>query len=861
MHAVSISLGSTSTIVAVATVSATQTGIESSVPVRVIANSSGHRVTPTMAAFAENNEVLFGEDARALYARAPQVVVPYLFAFAAVANEYQRRGSGVFRNDENNDGSDDIPLDQPLTNLLQRDVEAAAKLHYKGHCPFQREDGSDILRFGFRPPHEGDDDDDGSAAKEQTLLPADEMMVMFFDHIKRHTIDGACGLVATAADSDQEKSTQSDDQEARVVLTVVVPRHLFPEAAAPDVETDSPKGANSDSAEEGGTDSDGKDTPFFRRCSSLQWVRNAVGRSHLGSVAAHISVIFADEAVLLGMDTLPCRPHQSHRMAGHHFLLPPTVVESTKPAPAWPSARVLVVDWGALGVSLTAHRLEGGCLLSEMRSRFLRASQTAPTGHNTRGKTYYLASNICGGGVAVDLALRDCLAKNFIQTQRRVLGYQSFADFPARAQRRLLMAVEEKKLALSKAAQVPVEIEALAEGVDLRDNVTFSRTRVNASLRGEWGVLDGFEKVLREYLQETPGDKDKEELINVVVLCGGMLQIPFVAQSLRQLFVQYASVTSSNRLQFSRDLVVMEAGACTTMCVEGNGDSAGSGSARVPHTVEGTGSIGAEELACVGGCLHSYHIALAVIKKREVRLGGQKEGSKNVRVGHKGATPALSWRKQRRAEEANRVWHALTRGAVDSSKQAVDSTSGELLILQRPVFLLLHSGVEELRLALSQQQGPNDSCFHLPSSVLTVLFAAHTALPARVLVPLQEGKRGPIVLYLFTEEEKQKNGDAIADGLVSLSPLTDKGLVLGGPTDGGEHKYYVVFTLRPSNAGNRGDLDGEEVGSVNGRVRISGVSTAKFMNLAVQLVRTTSEAAEPQVVMSSNLQASVMVDL
>ncbi|RNF25591.1 uncharacterized protein Tco025E_02180 [Trypanosoma conorhini] len=824
MYAVSISLGSSSAVVAVAaaTTTATAAGAETVAPIKVIANSAGHRSTPVMAAFAGNDEVLFGEDARALYPRTPNLVVPYLFAFAAVAEQHrhqQRHGSDAA---DANKGNSESAVKENVAKALQCGVEEAAKRHYKGYCPLVIRESDKAGRLGFFPPNQSDEGEENN-----DFVTAEDMLVEFFNHVKRHTVDAACELTATAEKSPTLEGPPQREGRAKIILTIVVPRYLFAAVVTPT------------KALQGSAGGDARD--------AVQWVRNAILTSHLGAVAAHVSVLFSDEAALLAMDAVSCRPHPSHPMAGHYFLLPASastsygVTADGKVASPWPYSRVLVVDWGALGVSLTRLRLEGGCLVDEARPLFLRACQA---GVDSQEAQFGFAAAACGGGDAVNLALRERLATTFAQQQRRVLGYQSLSDFPVRAQRRLLLVAEEKKVALSKAAQVPVEVEALAEGIDMRDTVTFSRVRVDSALRGEWKFIESFEKVLAEYLHllEEAGDG----AIDAVVLCGGMMQMPCIAQSVRHIFTQRALMPGTGPCLFARNLVIMEAATSTTV-VE---DSLSDGGKSSSQLLQNKNIFGAEELPCVGGCLHSYHLALAALQERE---HGYQDAAKGGKNGKKKLS--LGPKRQELAEGARRVWLALT---LDDSGRHGDENRrcNEVAVLQQPIFIYTQPNLEALRSALALQQ-KKDAPLQIPTAALSVLFTAHTLLPARVVVPLTGARQNAVVLYLFMGSEDnaqlphhKKGAPDATNALSCVIPLSDKGVplpVVEEEEAGEKWRNRIVFTLsedEKSDATSTGDA-----------------ATTAPLQLLIQLVRVPTHASESAMISPGEVQASVTLDL
>ncbi|KAH8611728.1 putative Hsp70 protein [Trypanosoma vivax] len=845
MHAVSISLGTTSAIVAVANVSHPSAGgRENAAPIRVVANSSGHRITPTMAAFAEHNELLFGEDARSLYTRTPHVVVPYVLGFAAVAHQHRVQHS--LRSCAKNEKSDsDGAVEVKLYDVIHRGIEASAKLHYKGHCPLV-EDVAAQGQLGFRVTH--DDGTDTAAATH--FFEADQMLVRFFDHVKRHTVDAACGLVTVESAGTESAPTrndsQADDGQPRIVLTVVVPRHLFPETtvARQYAKTE----ADGSGPENGGSCFDGASNTF-RRVDELQWLRDAVNKSHLGSVTADVSIIFSDEAALLGMDALASYTQPPHPMAGRYFLLPPSAMGDCGETSAWSLANVLVVDWGALGVSFSCLRLEGGCLVGQPCPDFMRSSPI-PGITSCTARYNFLASTQCGGGDAVNVALRDCLATAFMQQQRRALGYTSLSDFPPRAQRRLLLAAEEKKIVLSRAAQVPVEIEALAEGIDLRDNTTLSCSRVSAAMRGEWGFFAAFEKALQEYLKQRKerGINGVEEQINVVLLCGGMFRLPFVAQTVRKVFVQYASALNESHSQFARDLVIMESGALTTV-FRGGGDE--SQDMCEPQTVENNMSVGAEEIFCFGGCLHSLHLALITL---EWQSFGARNYTGSLRKGDaKKKAASLSWQKQRRLEEVCSTWRAFMPLSNEINKEISEKKHNGLLALRCAIFLYTQATLDELHRALGMEGRREDDPVKLPRSALITLFPTYCVIPARAVMPLGSGRPGSLALYVFSANESccvatEEEGEAP----LSVVPVNGTPVILtASACEDAGITYYIVFTLSPMKSSNNS----------NGVFINPSDNSGSCLQMHVQLVRVTAGAQPPFVVRPGMVETSATIEL
>lgn len=284
-------------------------------------------------------------------------------------------------------------------------VRAACRRKYAQHCPLQ----PPII-----PDAEYDDsllsgDDHRSGASRRTsassswgyrytqnyptesapvdkFISAEDLFVLFLSYLKAHVIDGACNLnsggngnnaVTGVGSAGQVSSSSSASAAATrrrcIVLTLVVPRHLFPRALLR-------RGAAS-------------------RRAALRWLHAAVYQSTLKESLAHVSIVFSDEAALSAWDdghtsgslTLPrtravmtdsfnesvaqsthgtcdkataeVRDSQTHTHTKAHASSPSSSSSPVNASVRCENGNVLVMDWGAQSVSLSLLRVRGGALV------------------------------------------------------------------------------------------------------------------------------------------------------------------------------------------------------------------------------------------------------------------------------------------------------------------------------------------------------------------------------------------------------------------------------------------------------------------------------------------------------------------
>ncbi|KAG5496078.1 hypothetical protein JKF63_02376 [Porcisia hertigi] len=488
-YAVGISLGASSSYVAVAPVSsATGTGaVFDAASIKVVANTSGHRNTPVVAALTEH-ELLFGDNALHQYARQPQRVVPYLFTYAAAAASIADAQHTPAAESVNKGGLGEAPSD------LLRVVEAAAKQKYKGHCQLTQA-ASGTRCFGFEYTSES------NSEPVDSFISAEDLFIRFLNYIKEHSVDGACGLTTTTGSGDAVPTS------TKLFLTLVVPRYAFPDAA--------------DNAH------------VAHRGRSVEWLKEAVQSSHLGAVVLNTSVIFSDEAVVAAYDA-------ATQERGVPRLL------STSPH------NVLVVDWGAHSLSLSLLCSRGGVLVCPPQHNsfpyrcFTKQSSALSDGCFAVGAgsggdalDVALAERVAAQYVTQNRRLFASPSRNFNALLRLNHTLPSFGSvehpateflkevIPSRAMRRLVMLMADKKVSLNtnpQAASVSVEVEAFYEGMDLMDTQTLSRNKLDNAIRSEWVLVDLFNKALRAFAEKYK-DTWSEGFVDTVLFAGGMCQM------------------------------------------------------------------------------------------------------------------------------------------------------------------------------------------------------------------------------------------------------------------------------------------------------------------------------------------------
>ncbi|KPI89614.1 hypothetical protein ABL78_1279 [Leptomonas seymouri] len=727
MYAVSISLGASSSYVAVAPVSNSSTGTASqsdTLPIKVIANSSGHRNTQVVASLMEQ-EVLFADNALHQYVRQPQKVVPYLFSFAAaaasIADAQHTTGASEGA------AAADSEEEQPTSDLLQV-VEAAVRQKYKGHCRMTvSTTGARRLGFMYTAEMNGE--------PVESFISAEDLFIRFLNYVKEHSIDGACGLATTGGGSPIDSAPNA----TKIFLTLVVPRYAFPEAA--------------DSAHNG------------HRSSTLEWLKEAVQASHLGAVVTNTSVVFSDEAAVLAYDG-----------AAVERRIPRFLGTATH--------NMLVVDWGVHSLSLSLLCSRGGVLVCPPKQHNVPyRCFTKGSGASSEG---YFSVGGCSGGDALDLALAERVAARYITQQRRlfsgtVRGINALAQLnqslpsmgssehpatqviqeaiPARAMRRLALLMAERKVSLNtnpQASSVSVEVEAFYEGMDLMDNQTLNKNKLDNAIRSEWGFVDMFNKAVRAFAERYQ-EVWTEGFVDAVLLTGGLCQM----NSLTKLLT--ASITSAEqRSLFNPNVRVLDSS------VMGNG-------------------VCADELFCVGGCQLSYRIAEAFTARRLAQGRQARKGAGKLRASIMAEA----------AEVATSVWEALTQDDDDDDDE--DSSDAGLQQVQvggdahtRPFLsrnVYVYGGdVANLTTAATQT---------LPRSSLQVLLAHSSALPTRVCIPWSPASaEAKAVLYLFTDA-KEADAAGGESETVDVRPACAGGVVLSAApaVDGSDAPCTLVIAV------------------------------------------------------------------
>ncbi|CBZ29403.1 conserved hypothetical protein [Leishmania mexicana MHOM/GT/2001/U1103] len=496
MYAVSVSLGASSSYVAVAPVSSTTgtAAVSDAAPIKVISNSSGHRNTPVVAALTEQ-ELLFGDNALHQYSRQPQKVVPYLFTYAAaaasIADAQHVLGTEAEYAVEPEDATSD----------LLRVVEAAANQKYNGHCRLtQASSGTRQLGFEYTSESGGE--------LAESFISAEELFIRFLNYVKEHSIDGACGLTtATGGDKAMSSST-------KLFLTLVVPRYAFPGAT---------------------------DKAHVAHCGrAVEWLKEAVQSSHLGPVVLNTSVVFSDEAAGIAYDAAT----QERRV--------PRVL-STAPH------NVLVVDWGAHGLCLSLLCSRGGVLVCPPPHHnvpyrcFTKGSAAVGDGYFAVGTgsggdalDVALAERVAAQYMTQQRRLFASPSRNFNallrlnhalptigSTEHPATGLLHEA-IPSRAMHRLVLLMAEKKVSLNtnpQATSVSVEVEAFYEGMDLIDTQTLTKNKMDNAIRSEWGLLDMFNTAVRTFAEKYK-DTWTEGFVDMVLLAGGMCQMPSLTRLL-----------------------------------------------------------------------------------------------------------------------------------------------------------------------------------------------------------------------------------------------------------------------------------------------------------------------------------------
>lgn len=812
MFAVSISLGSTSAYVSVAAV-ALSGGSGSNnnnnnggggggaaapgpfAPIKVIANSAGHRNTPVAAALTAQ-EVLFSENAIHAFVRQPQTVVPCVFSYAAVAAATSDASQA---NDK---------AARQLADRLRETVDDGANTKYRGHCALEERAVSDgIRRHGFAY-----EVSEPSGNSVEAFVSAEDLLIQFLNYVKEHSIDGACGLSSSdTADAGKEKVKKA--VKKTLLLTIVAPRSAFPSVAA---------------ASEAGSQR--------RRADAVEWLTDAVRASSLGDVVLQTTVLFSDEAALMAFDSAP----RSQGRPQPYFLFPSGV------SPAAPDggcdetpepidcANVLVADWGAQALSFSFLKTSGGLLVQPKGGvPYMRCTTIEGGGGGggvaatlpSPGQCYYsAASSACSGGDALDIYLAEKLAANYVVTNRRM--FQSLVPnmrplqelvnpsgsasgivaaarearhvlsevIPARTLRKLRLLTEEKKIALNtnpQASHVAVEMEAFYEGMDLMDNRSFSRMKFEAAVLGERPSVEHFVASLAEFVRRHRS-AIKACKINYALLTGGMFQVPCILQGVRRALEHPSNADVQSAL--------LDGGASVTVL-----DASAIG-----------GGVAADELFSVGGCLYSYHLARLVDAKSDVAASLAKRQKKRTAAAK---VQAEMLRQRQRTLEA--VWSAVTASESDSSdddgasgpdgrdsnnRVEADVTDNHAETAEHAFFLkhnvYLYTGEDSAVIDRSSSSCSPLGSVALPRSRLVALAKRGSALPTRVacLVPAADATDelgDDAVLYLFTDAAIDDGVTGQESDTAAVISLVDEGIrvpraSLSPPEEGAA---FVVFTI------------------------------------------------------------------
>jgi hypothetical protein len=525
---------------------------------------------------------------------------------------------------------------------------------------------------------------------------------------------------------------------------LVVPRYAFPDAA--------------DSTHTG------------HRSNTVEWLKEAVQASHLGAVVTHTAVMFSDEAAVMAYDGAAVERH-----------IPRFLGTATQ--------NMLVVDWGVHSLSLSLLCSRGGVLVCPLNQH--NVPYRCFTKGSGAGSGGYFAVGGFSGGDAVDLALAERVAAQYILQQRRLFA-STVRNFnalmrlnhalpsvgssehpatqviqeaiPARAMRRLALLMAEKKASLNtnpQASSVSVEVEAFYEGMDLMDNQTLSKNKLDNAIRSEWGLVDMFNKAVRDFAKRY-AETWTEGFVDAVLLAGGMCQMTSLTKLLA------AAITSpEQRHLFSPKVRVLDSS------VMGNG-------------------VCADELFCVGGCHLSYRAAEAFAAQRLAKSRQPHKGTGKFRA----AVAAQA------VEVATSVWEALTKDDDDSEDDEDSSDAGS----QKPAAGdALHSGLfltKNVYLYTGDVAALTGAAVQtLARSSLSVLLASASALPSRVCIPWKPtSPEAKVVLYLFTDASSGAVASNAEGEVVAVRAAYLKGLTLtAAPAlngDNGPAAFFVVVTAQ-----------------------------------------------------------------
>lgn len=542
MFSVGISLGFSSTYVAVAPLSTSSSRFsavfdESSIPsINIVANSSGHRKTNPCCAFTDAGEILFGDTAHDYYVRNPDKVIPAIFAYAALENISLGCSNEYSAKKEN------------FRSIVERSVSTK----YKGHkefvvkgstlCPFQPED---------------------TGSNENMVLSdltATSLFIQYLNHLKEHSVDGPCNL------KKEGESTKN------IFLTVAAPRYAFPTFST-----------------------QGKE--------AYDWVVKAVLQSEFKNVVSNVHFLFSDESSLLGTDLLLSMRRNSSFDYSPSLLPQKTAVQPRyqKMAEEPHNRRVIVVDWGAQGLNLTKFKITDGMLAGNASHTPFFSTLYSPSSLSIGGDgmDVTLADKVALAFIQQKsrlFASQMPQLSTILHSQHDTVGKMNpiVAELvPSRAMRRLRLLMEERKSSLLRNPQnssVSVEVEAFYEGIDLLDTKTLSRYKVENAMASEWGLIEIFSQALKDFLvtPEHALSSEKPSLFSNltsyrVILCGGVCQSASFTTALHNALIA----------ALSRDT--------TSQSVRATADDI-----EIIPVSRLEGRIGSEEVFALGGCFHSY---------------------------------------------------------------------------------------------------------------------------------------------------------------------------------------------------------------------------------------------------------------
>eukprot|EP00796_Vickermania_ingenoplastis_P013388 gene13388-9214_t len=561
--------------------------------------------------------------------------------------------------------------EQPtVDNQFSTALRRSTSIRYKGHKAVEDLDGNS----GFLHEYTQNGND------LSRILSAMTLFVHFLNHVKEHSVNGPCSL------------NSAEKAEKNVFLTIVVPRYAFPHS---------------------------------EEQNNVRWVMDAVQASDFAAVAAHTNIIFSDEAALMGLDALgPSSPSYKPFLQVQQPRL----------------ENVLVVDWGAQGLNMTLLSIADGTIVSNGSHRPYYSSCLAYAPH---------------GGDVIDIALADRVAAAFILQQRKVfqsripqfmsamqprrdtLGKPNLIvaeHLPARAMRQLRMKVEEKKSSLLSNQQiqtVAVEVEAFYDGMDLLDNQTLNRRKVEMALCGEWGLTELFQRELEQFMRHVEAQTATSP-ISRVVLSGGMCQIPYFTSALEKIIKHCAA----NKSGIDKGVDVVEVWKLA-------------------------GSASADEIFCVGGCLQSCVSGSLFTLKKQI---------KNVK-------------------KSDKTGHEHSKARNDALSLCCELLNGGSRLID---FMSFNVYLYALRDTSSLVEAENGLLgINLQSDSLFLLFSKMSAIPCRRVLRFPPNADA-VELYLLTEGVHQAVSDIPQ---ASLYPLTEGVKVTKPLIKGHGNAFIVITCL------------------------------------------------------------------